>query len=373
MRILQVTRQFHPSVGGIESVVWHLTQHLNVVGHRTDVISLNRTWNNPVPLPSDEVIEGIRIRRVPYWGRRCYAVAPQILKYVREYDLLHIHSSDFLLDYLAFSQPWHGKPLVLSSHGVFFHTSFARRLKSVYFHTITRLGLQRVSKIVCVSQQDLNLLAKVAPRHKLRLIHNGINYDELAELDRTRDPNLLLSVGRLASNKRYDRLLAAFALVVQRRPAARLVIIGPDWGEMKTLQRMAVSLNITNQVRLLGKVPRQQLLNHLGQASIWLTASEYEAFGVALLEAQAAGCVVIANQVPAFNQLLSDKRDGFLVDFMNMHATAETILQVLDMPAETRLQMTGRAQQRAAKFSWQTQALQFDELYKEVLSDYQSR
>ncbi|HFE39521.1 MAG TPA: glycosyltransferase family 1 protein [Gammaproteobacteria bacterium] len=368
MKVCHVTRQFHPAIGGIETVVWHLCQNLKQQGCEVFVITLDRLFDQPSKkLPATEVVDGIQVQRVPYRGPRQYAIAPTVLKYIRDCDVIHLHSSDFFLDWLTWTKWIHAKPIVLSTHGLYFHTPFARRLKEVYFRTMGKINFSLVDTIVCDSQQDFDLLSDRA-YSKLRLIPNGIDFETLAKNSaHERDPDLILAVGRLASNKRYDRMLKTFQLVVRQRPSARLVIVGPDWGELSDLQKLAQDLDIGNSVSFTGPVSSQELHTLLHQANVWLSSSEYESFGVALLEAMAAKCVPIVHTLPAFQQLVEDNVQGFFVDFDESALAAATILGVLELPSQKRRQVVTNAQLQAAKFNWHNIAQKFLLIYEEVV------
>jgi alpha-1,3-mannosyltransferase len=369
MRIAHLTRQFYPAWGGIETVVQQLSRQLLSMGHCVDIITLDRLFEGAGNcLPAQEIMDGIRVTRIPYQGPRRYAIAPSALKEIRGCDVVHLHSSDFFLDYLALTKPWHRVPLVLSSHGLFFHTTFARTFKRLYFYTQTRLALRRVSEIICDSPQDLALLRSVAPITKLHVIPNGIDYERLASFDTSnRDPDLIISVGRIASNKRVDRMLQAFAHLVTRHPTARLVIMGPDWGRLSSARELCTKLNITEQVEFMGRVSELVLSDLLGRANLWLSSSSYESFGVALLEAMAAGCVPVVQPLPAFTQLLTDGVEGLYADFECPSHASNVILRALTFSHQERMQMMERARAKAAQFSWSTIAQQFERVYMKAI------
>lgn len=372
MKIVHVTKFFYPDIGGIQTVIWRLCHHQLASGHQVGVVTLDRLLEDETQyLPHNETIEGIVVKRVPYWGNRRYAVAPGVLRHIGEYDLIHLHSSDFFLDCLAWTQFVHKKPMVLSTHGLFFHTDFAHRLKQIYFHTATRLNLRHISAVICVSHHDLGLIRKISPNNKIHLIPNGIRYKQLSKLTiKNRDRDLYISIGRIAPNKRYDRLLETFALVVKKHTAAKLVIIGPDRGLVTSLKNLCRSLGIKKQVEFAGRVSDNELLNFLECASVWLAAPEYEGFGVALLEAMAAGCVPVVQPLPVFEQLLTHGTEGFYADFSKPAQACEVILKAANLSQCEREEITTRARSKASQFSWDSVAMQYQEVYEDVLQTY---
>ena len=127
MLIVHVVRQFHPGVGGLETVVRELASAQVKAGHRVRVVTLDRLFNVAAKqkLTARERLDGIDIVRVPYFGSSRYPLAFSALRHIKDADLVHVHAIDFFFDYLAWTKPLHGRKLVVSTHGGFFHTKFA--------------------------------------------------------------------------------------------------------------------------------------------------------------------------------------------------------------------------------------------------------
>jgi len=365
MKILQVTRQFYPAVGGIETVVLELSRALIALGHEVQVATLDRLWGQKTRLEPEELLEGIRIHRIPFWGTRHYAVAPNVIGQVKKCDLVHLHSSDFFLDYLAFTKLFHKRPVILSTHGIYFHTPFLRDFKEIYFRTFTKLALRQIEAIICDSQQDSDRIREIAPPSKLRIISNGVYFPP--DINKSKDHNLILSTGRLFQNKRFDRLISTFALLVQARPELKLVIIGEDQGEKLNLEKQIAILGLQNRVILLGQVDEQKKWEYLSQAYIWVLASEYESFGVALVEAMAAGCIPVVSDLPAFHHFINHSTNGFLLNYSEPRETANRINELLNLPEEQKNRISDLAREKASEFAWDVIVKDFEQLYKEVV------
>jgi len=369
MKILHVTRQFFPATGGIQQAVSHLAHHQLAAGIHADVLTLNRSFHEPeTALPAHEIIGGIEVYRIPYKGSPRYAVAPGVLQIARRYDLLHIHSTDFFLDYLTVTRFIHRTPMVLTSHGLFFHTDFAKTAKELYFKSVTRLGLQGVRAIICVSEQDYQALLAVSPVDKLHLIPNGIDYERLAQIEQTsRDADLLLAIGGLAHRKRYDRMLRAFAKVLQRRPTTRLAIVGADMGLRATLTALAGELGVDKTVTFAGEVSNDEVTAYLTQASVFLAASEYEAFGIAAVEAAVAGCTPVLQPLPSYRQLFAPVEETVFADYDDSDAAAERVCHALDMPARARKEMVEDYRLLFQPYAWSQVAEQTNQLYMDII------
>ena len=136
MFIVHVVRQFHPGVGGLETVVLELASAQ--VKRRTPrsrrdpgpAVRRNQAGKNcPPPRPST----ASRSFAFLISARSRYPIAPSVLRHIKDADLVHVHAIDFFFDYLAWTKPLHGRTLVVSTHGGFFHTPYAARLKRVWF------------------------------------------------------------------------------------------------------------------------------------------------------------------------------------------------------------------------------------------------
>jgi len=369
VRILQVARQFYPSIGGVENVVENLARQLIQRGLQCDVLTLNRFFGNMgQTLPPWDSVKGIDVIRIPFVGGSRFFLAPGVLRFVRDYDLVHIHNVDTFVDLLVATKPWHRRPLVLSTQGGYFHTRTALALKEIYFNTITRLTMRGLDAAIVVSEHDRSLFGKISSR--LELISDGVDYATFGSIQKQVEPGLLVTVGRIASNKRVDRLLAAFARVVRERPTASLAIVGrPQDGHLSEVQALATRLGVDEKVVFAGEVDDAELRAWLGRANLFVSASEYESFGLSVLEAMSSGTVPVVNDIPAFRAAITPRENGFIADFGDVDQAADALLEALSLdPAQLR-KMGKNAQKSVARYSWENVAVQLEQLYRRVLKE----
>jgi alpha-1,3-mannosyltransferase len=372
MKILHVVRQYAPSMGGIETFVQNLARRQTTLGHTVSVACLDRPFEPPRrKLVAHEWIDGIHILRLPYIGPRKYAVAPGILSAAKLYDVLHLHSSDFFLDYLAWTKLLHKKPIVLSTHGFYFHTDFATAGKRFYFKTITRMSMNGVSAILCTSKQDRGRAAAIAPVQKVYDFPNGVEVNRwMGYAPHDRETDLIISTGRLAENKRQELLLDCLKMVQSIRPAAQLILIGPDAGRRNALEKRVQQLDLEQNIHILGALPAEAMDGFLRRASVWVSASTYESFGIALVESMAAGCVPVVQDISAFREQIEPGKSGMLTDFTQPERAAQDILRALTLSASEREQFVARAREQALQYSWPAKIELLDEIYHKVIRDH---
>ena len=137
---------------------------------------------------------------------------------------------------------------------------------------------------------------------------------------------LLVAVGRLAREKRYDTLLDAFVRLRARRDA-RLWICG-DGPLRMSLQRRIDRQGLARSVRLLGH--RRNPYNVLRQATLFVMSSEFEGLPNALIEAQGLGIPAVSTRCPyGPDEIIEDGQTGLLVPVGNAEALSDAIFRLL--------------------------------------------
>ena len=159
------------------------------------------------------------------------------------------------------------------------------------------------------------------------------------------DVLLICTVARLTPQKGLFDLVEAAAEVVPRLPNVRFVLAGD--GELRAqLEARVAALGLTRQVRFAGSRPLAVLARWLGAADLFLLSSHYEGMPLAMIEAMAAGCPVVATAVGGVPDVIADSNGGRVVPAKNPHALAAAMVEILGDP-EKRRTMAAAARQRA--------------------------
>jgi alpha-1,3-mannosyltransferase len=327
MKVVHVVRQFHPSVGGIEEVVANIARrHLAEGRDEVEVITLDRLFRGDGErLPRSELHDGVPVRRLSYIGSSRYPFCPHALAAVRRADVIHVHGIDFFYDYLAATAVVHGKPMIVSTHGGFFHTDYASALKRFWFGTVTRASARAYRRIIATSQNDGDLFARVVPAQRLRVIENGVDVDKFAGLGSAAPGRTLLSFGRWSVNK---GLIETLDLLRALRGD------GGDW-------------------RLLLPAPSQsQLAELFARAQYFVSLSRHEGFGIAAIEAMSGGLVPILSAIPPYAKLHAESGLGALVDVGDLPAAADAVRGLADTSPEGHAARRERAMRHAARYQW---------------------
>lgn len=276
-------------------------------------------------------------------------------------DILHTHLIHADL-YGALATVLTGTILITSRHN---DDPFRRRFPVRMLH---RLLWRRARYGILISEAIRRFVIDVegAPPHKLRVIHYGIEYTPVtpaevysarqavrAELSLSADTPLLGMACRLTAQKGLADALAAFAMIHNEYPLARLVIAG-DGELLASLQAQARSLGIADFVHFLGW--RSDVPQLMAGLDVFLMPSHWEGFGLVLIEAMSKRLPVVASRVSAIPEVVADGETGYLVPPRSPSALAQAIRRLLHdrvlrlhmgMMAEDRLEQHFTARRMA--------------------------
>ncbi len=144
----------------------------------------------------------------------------------------------------------------------------------------------------------------------------------------------LLFVGRLRIRKGVEILLEALALLGSRLPELRLLVAG-DGEQGPSLERKAVSLELTDRVRFLGRCSGGEVRELLAGARALVVPSIYEGMPLVILEAMEASVPVVASRVSGIPEVVEDGVTGWLVPTENVDELARALEEVWRDPEES--------------------------------------
>lgn len=364
--IVHVVRQFLPNRGGLEDVVFNLCRQAIRHGFRIRVVTLNSLFSEPGrALAERETIDGIEIVRIPWKGSSRYPVAPSVLKHIRDADLVHVHAVDFFFDFLSLTRLVHRKPMIATTHGGFFHTKRFAAIKALWFRTLTRLSASAYHPLVGCSQSDVETFRPIAGGN-LELIENGVDTAKFHDRALTLPAKRLITIGRFSSNKRLDRLIAATRTLLDVDPEWSLDIIGVP-SDLTLSDVTAMTKGIEAQVRVHAGLNNGAIADLISQCSLFVSASEYEGFGLVAIEAMSAGLLPVLQENSAYAALAA--RHGMMKvgDFTFASQGAELIRSAWRMLEGDPERMRTTLIHEADGYSWEKVAERYIRLYRQVL------
>jgi len=327
-------------VGGIEEVTRRLASGLTARG--VDVAIVTNRW--PDDLPPVELVEGVEVTRIAFrlpaadirQAARFLVRGPGAarrlvrLARARRPQIVHVLGAGPNAAYVALVQRLLGSPVVLGTHGELSgdaHGAFD-------VSSTLRLALRRLcasaAAVTAPSAYTLREIEQTFAVHGLsEVIPNGVDAGELtAAVPPAGLGRYLLSVGRLVEQKGFPTLLEAFARGRSELGGRRLVIAG-EGPERTRLEAEIARLGIGDGVVLLGGVERAALPGLFRGADAFVLASTHEAFGLAALEAMAAGTPVVASAVGGVTEFAVDGRSALLFPAGDDAALAATLVRAV--------------------------------------------
>ncbi|MGH6825804.1 WecB/TagA/CpsF family glycosyltransferase [Methyloceanibacter sp.] len=368
MFIVHVVRQFHPGVGGLESVVHELASAQVGAGHRVRVVTLDRLFNmaSRQKLPASETLDGIEIERIPYFGSSRYPIAPSVLRHIKGAGLVHVHAIDFFFDFLAWTKPIHGRTLVASTHGGFFHTGYAAWLKRRWFSTVTRLSMTFYAGIAAVSASDFERFRPVRPKGMV-CIENGANVAKFHDGSSATFRKSMLAIGRFAKNKRIDLLIDFVWALRQRDPEWTLTIAGrPGDLTVEDVSALDDGAGLRGAVTIVASPDDAAVKALMRSCSFLASSSDYEGFGVAAIEGMSAGLIPLLSGIPPFRRLVARTGLGMVIDYSDPDVAARGFLQNLGGIAADYAGQRAACMRAAAEFDWRHVYQDYAKLYDAV-------
>ena len=237
--------------------------------------------------------------------------------------------------------------------------------RSASLRLALRRMLQRADAVTACSQFVLDELAAFASiRATTVVIPNGVAPEDFAGNMRALDQSpYVLAVGRLVTQKGFDVLIEALA--TEQLASIDLVIAG-DGPERASLEQLAGRRGVDGRVHFVGAVDRSQLSALLGRAEVFAFPSRSEPFGIALLEAMAAGVPSVATRAGGVTEFAHHDENALLVPPDDSDALASALGR-LHSDESLRLRLTAHGLETAKAFSWRSIAPQYERVYGQAL------
>lgn len=216
----------------------------------------------------------------------------------------------------------------------------------------------RSDLIIAVSSSVKKYLieSKMAPKDRIVIIPNGINLRDSKTEDRrpARSTGSVLrapvigNIGNLNFQKGQVYLVQAMTEVLKKYPLATLEIIG-EGEERKILEAEIKKLKLGSHVTLLGS--KNVVDKYLKHWSVFVSASIAETFGIVILEAMKYGLPIVATRVGGVPDIITQRKNGILVESESPKALARGVIEVLESPAlAAKLKRGGL--ERVRDFDW---------------------
>jgi len=257
-------------------------------------------------------------------------------------------------------------PVLCTGHGTDLHG-----LQAAPFRALKAWALKRCRIVTVVSEELADRVRELAPGSQTLVIPMGTDLQTLftppQDPDLRRD-NEILFVGRLVNGKGLTVLIEAFATLRKSMPQTKLTIVG-DGPLRAEIETRIGRLNQEAHVDLVGASPHRGLAEFYRRATLAVSPSLREGFGLVVTEAMGCGCPVIASDLPAFRARIESGVTGMLVPPDDAGALARALLQLLG-DAALRRDLSSAALGRAREeFDWPVVAERYWTAIQECLGE----
>jgi len=386
LKVLTAAIRYPPSPGGAETHAHEVAKELVARGHDVTVYTSDLLREHPfehLDQPYD-LVEGVSVvrNRAYRLGEALhYPMMPGQVRILREpADVLHSHSFGYFhTNVMALRRKLRDTPLVITPH---YHPpetmqgGTARHLlRKMYDNNLANWVFDQADVIIAVSRGELSSMAHhINDLGKVRVIPNGIHFTRFEELPGSgdfREPRgiegpMLLYVGRLAVNKRMEVVIQSMPELVRAHPDLTLVIAGPDDGVGEEWKELTTTLGVADNVRFEGFLSEEDMIAAYHDADVFVLPSEWEAFGIVLLEAMACRTPCVCADRGGAPEVIDEGGTGFVAAYGDVEEWTDRIGQLLgDDTLRRRMGDAGR-QRVQERFVWPAIVDQILEVYREL-------
>jgi glycosyltransferase involved in cell wall biosynthesis len=336
MRVLHVSPYYAPAFvyGGPPRSIHGLCRALTHHGVEVEVFTTDANGAGALPAAVTRArqFDGVRVRYFrrawPLWPIGSRELVAAMRRATSTFDLVHIHGLWNRVVWAAAREAQRARvPFVVSPRGMLEDATVAHHgwRKRLAYAAFERHTLNGAALFHATSPREADTIRLVCPGADVVLIPNGITVPPAVTPLRD-GPPVLAFVGRLHVIKRVDLLLDAFALVRAVRADARLIIAGPD--EQGLRASLDSRHGFGDAVSWVGVVDDAARDVVLAPARALVMCSDSESFGMAVVEAMAAGRPVVVTRTAGWPGI--DARGaGFRVD-QTAPAIAGALLRLID-------------------------------------------
>lgn len=381
LSVLQVNHSY--SIGGAESMIVQLCNSLHDMDCELSICSMANDLEATKNLTSDIPIYSLGYNYSQIRGFKLllnfFSIIGKLGRLIRSIqpDIIHIHC--FFTHYLILAiavrlyAPKIKVVKTIHTSGLFYtNKTIVDKLRVKVEQYATKLNR---TSIVAISQQVLSqsqsLFGKYA--EDISLIYNGVdiskfyknkNNQELREQLIGDKEILAVYVARFAKGKNHSYLVELWNKMKQRNiNNIRLVFVGD--GQLESdIESEIIDKELNDEILCFGSTTRVNDI--LSVCDFALFPSDYEGFGIALIEYLSSYLPVICSDIPPFKEIVENGKNGYIISLSKPEMWIKTI-RTLAENEKNRSSLGLRARERSEEFSAEEMAKNYKELYIRIL------
>ncbi|MFX1519413.1 MAG: glycosyltransferase family 4 protein [Promethearchaeota archaeon] len=383
MKIAQVSVYYHPAmIGGIEWYIRNISKELVKRGHEVHIFTVNSKDGKALG-PADEIFEGVYIHRLPLLFDKSYRLKfwPTLLLHIlrTKFDIIHVYdyltTHAMLVSLLTLLKDVRTVLMIYDVH----HLVPRRAIKyiplALFDKYFSRLILRRYDRLLIRTSLLIGPILKMgAKKEQLVITPSGIRSESLKEYDGNAfrkkydiDGRIILYLGRLHPMKGPQVLIKAIPHIIQEVSAAKFVFVGPDQiNYEKDLKNLSKKLHVEDHVFFLGPIyDIKEKMQAYASCDVFVLPSGYEGFGQVLVEAMAQGKPIVATNAGSIPNVVTNRKEGFLVNYGDHRDLASRIKQLLLSPELARA-LGNEGRKKAREYTYEELAVNLERVYLEL-------
>lgn len=376
MKLIYVVRSLHP-VGGIERTLTDKANWLVAHGHEVMFVTYKQGGNS-VSFPLDNRVKLIDLK-CSILTLFKYSIYNRLFKYFslsRKFQKCFRNVlKDFMPDVISVAIPnaeefvWEvvkvsgSTRVVIESHVAYDYLSYGRSRTDFFLYLF-----HSPLKAICNSDSLIVLTGSDADSWKLKgvkkiiVVPNPVSFYVDNVQDAVKDEKRIIAVGRLVSQKRFDRLIEAFALIANQYPQWYVDIYGE--GELRTvLEQQVLTKGLPGRINFYNYT--SDLVSEYMKSQFLVLSSDYEGFGLVLVEAMACGLPVVSTKCPHGPSEIIENGVTGLLSNLDANDLASQMEWMISHQEERRI-MGVKAHEAAASYRKDDIMKKWESAYKPV-------
>lgn len=388
LKILHVIPYFVPAwnFGGPVRACYELSKQLVQRGHEVTVVTTDvLDTSNRIKI-KNEIIDGINIKRYRNISKnlasshKIFISLGMLLDAIKfkKFDIIHLHDYPTMQNILFHRLCKNSNiPYVIQAHGsagVYLNKGAIKHIfDSFWGYKI----LSDASSVIAVTQKEAEQYAHMGINvNKIKILPNGIDLSHYTNLPRKgtfrakyeidKNEFMILYLGRINQIKGIDLLIKAFTKISNNSiKKLRLVIAGPDDGYLTQIKKLIQKKEIERQVVITGPLYDTDKLESYVDADVYVLPSNYEIFGITVLEACACGTPVIVTDRCGISDIV-DGRLGVAVPYSE-DKLGIAIMDILNNKKNQQLFRESGRLLVSQEFSWKRIVEQYEILCQQCI------
>ncbi len=366
-KIAIVTPYYYPLPGGVQEYVYHLKKEYKKMGYFVKIITGHFSGHS---IDEEDVI---RIGKgVPFFvngstGRIILFIGKSRTKKILDnYNFDIIHFQEPFVPFLSHEIIKYSKSTNIATFHANFNSNLFYKLSRGFLYPLWK----RLHGKIAVSPSAKRSIAKYF-NGEVEIIPNGVSIKRFKrknkKIKKYDDKKInILFVGRIEKRKGLIYLLESYKKLLTKYENIRLIIVGR--GPLLNLYKKFVGKNKLQDVHFEGFVSIKDLPRYYSSADIFCSPAIFgESFGIVLLEAMATGIPVVAFDIPGYNDVVSNNKDGLLAKSRDV-ADLYDKLDILISNRSLRKKIGANGIIKARNFTWEKIAKMNIQYYKKIWS-----